>query len=113
QLYIRLPLPLAFLPAHQTLCPFPTRRSSDLPQHQAARAAGIQVSNRSPGATCVGSGRSRLITSCCAPPTSDKSNQMRSTRSSRRSEEHTSELQSRFDLVCRLLPEKKNKLKSQ
>src|SRR5437868_4810824 len=27
---------------------------------------------------------------------------------STRSEEHTSELQSRFDLVCRLLPEKKN-----
>src|SRR5699024_12861603 len=26
----------------------------------------------------------------------------------RRSEEHTSELQSRFDLVCRLLPVKKN-----
>src|SRR5207249_10043017 len=25
-----------------------------------------------------------------------------------RSEEHTSELQSRFDLVCRLLPQKKN-----
>src|SRR5699024_5663277 len=30
-------------------------------------------------------------------------------RSSTRSEEHTSELQSRFDLVCRLLLEKKNK----
>src|SRR5699024_11343971 len=29
--------------------------------------------------------------------------------SSGRSEEHTSELQSRFDLVCRLLLEKKNK----
>src|SRR5699024_12387758 len=28
---------------------------------------------------------------------------------SRRSEEHTSELQSRFDLVCRLLLEKKNR----
>src|SRR5207249_9408414 len=28
----------------------------------------------------------------------------------RRSEEHTSELQSRFDLVCRLLLEKKNKI---
>src|SRR5699024_11515237 len=28
-----------------------------------------------------------------------------------RSEEHTSELQSRFDLVCRLLLEKKNKLR--
>src|SRR5690349_762561 len=31
------------------------------------------------------------------------------TRSRRRSEEHTSELQSRRDLVCRLLLEKKNK----
>src|SRR5699024_11664780 len=30
-----------------------------------------------------------------------------------RSEEHTSELQSRFDLVCRLLLEKKNKTKEQ
>src|SRR5437868_12702550 len=29
-------------------------------------------------------------------------------RSAERSEEHTSELQSRFDLVCRLLLEKKN-----
>src|SRR5699024_12001962 len=28
-----------------------------------------------------------------------------------RSEEHTSELQSRFDLVCRLLPEKNKRLK--
>src|SRR5699024_12336772 len=31
------------------------------------------------------------------------------TTSGSRSEEHTSELQSRFDLVCRLLLEKKNK----
>src|SRR5699024_9145755 len=31
----------------------------------------------------------------------------------RRSEEHTSELQSRFDLVCRLLLEKKKKKKTQ
>src|SRR5699024_12312804 len=30
----------------------------------------------------------------------------------RRSEEHTSELQSRFDLVCRLLLEKKKKVKN-
>src|SRR5438067_8736877 len=30
-----------------------------------------------------------------------------------RSEEHTSELQSRFDLVCRLLLEKKKKMKSE
>src|SRR5699024_11998426 len=30
-----------------------------------------------------------------------------------RSEEHTSELQSRFDLVCRLLLEKKNRVENQ
>src|SRR5207249_6248764 len=33
----------------------------------------------------------------------------RKAKSKNRSEEHTSELQSRFDLVCRLLLEKKNK----
>src|SRR5207249_6317983 len=33
-------------------------------------------------------------------------------RAERRSEEHTSELQSRFDLVCRLLLEKKKKKES-
>src|SRR5699024_12644567 len=33
---------------------------------------------------------------------------LRDTRQRRRSEEHTSELQSRFDLVCRLLLAKKN-----
>src|SRR5207249_9072539 len=33
-------------------------------------------------------------------------------RRAQRSEEHTSELQSRFDLVCRLLLEKKNKNRS-
>src|SRR5438105_11648246 len=36
----------------------------------------------------------------------------RSTSPSRRSEEHTSELQSRVDLVCRLLLEKKKKQKN-
>src|SRR5207249_10627824 len=34
-------------------------------------------------------------------------------RSGGRSEEHTSELQSRFDLVCRLLLEKKKKTKTE
>src|SRR5207249_11746632 len=37
--------------------------------------------------------------------------EMRVRIESRRSEEHTSELQSRFDLVCRLLLEKKKKNK--
>src|SRR5437868_12279320 len=37
---------------------------------------------------------------------------LRPERAQGRSEEHTSELQSRFDLVCRLLLEKKKKKKS-
>src|SRR5699024_12004725 len=41
-----------------------------------------------------------------APPRVSRADQ-----ASSRSEEHTSELQSRFDLVCRLLLEKKNKRK--
>src|SRR5699024_12880663 len=40
---------------------------------------------------------------------SDKNNSGLKDKWFRRSEEHTSELQSRFDLVCRLLLEKKNK----
>src|SRR5438067_3121942 len=51
--------------------------------------------------------RSPIISRCCSPP--DSSMPWRPTRVSRRSEEHTSELQSRFDLVCRLLLEKKKR----
>src|SRR6266536_5988220 len=45
---------------------------------------------------------------CAAPAaTSDHVTRRRSPSPARRSEEHTSELQSRVDLVCRLLLEKK------
>src|SRR2546428_9783108 len=51
--------------------------------------------------------RSRARAASCKPaPCSTKP---RSRRASPRSEEHTSELQSRSDLVCRLLLEKKKK----
>src|SRR5699024_12791931 len=40
--------------------------------------------------------------------TTDNRSAISSTVGAERSEEHTSELQSRFDLVCRLLLEKKN-----
>src|SRR5699024_12213595 len=63
---------------------FPTRRSSDLVQ------AGCSVPRTGP-TTCHRVGPHQW--------------------SGRRSEEHTSELQSRFDLVCRLLLEKKKKIK--
>src|SRR5690606_41162128 len=66
---------------HRDLHSFPTRRSSDL----SALAAG-----RSPNAP---QGAIREV--------------RRRSRVARRSEEHTSELQSRENLVCRLLLEKK------
>src|SRR2546429_9737904 len=50
--------------------------------------------------------------SCSAPGRLRRSTSTASTRPWRRSEEHTSELQSRLHLVCRLLLEKKKKKKT-
>src|SRR5207249_10461899 len=94
---------------HRALHSFPTRRSSDLrsrtsdlrtvlsltPSRRAIADAVMPslfktvapLEGRAAGAQITSSSRSRPISS--------------------RSEEHTSELQSRFDLVCRLLLEKK------
>src|SRR5699024_12673254 len=96
-------------PAPPALHSFPTRRSSDLPTAdawwppatRALRHAGLlspaghrAFHHRLPGA--------RL-----SPlPGAQAARDLRL----RRSEEHTSELQSRFDLVCRLLLEKKKDL---
>src|SRR3712207_8738065 len=49
------------------------------------------------------------VTDLIVQPTSDEGSRARSFSSRLRSEEHTSELQSRQYLVCRLLLEKKNK----
>src|SRR5690349_23420939 len=75
---------------HRDLHSFPTRRSSDLSAHPAARRTPRRGPRpgRTPGAAPAGRRP--------AWP-----------RGARRSEEHTSELQSRRDLVCRLLLEKK------
>src|SRR5207247_11128310 len=62
-------------------------------------------------------GPTRTARSCCTPSTGSCSGGWRFPRllagaaraASARSEEHTSELQSRVDLVCRLLLEKKKK----
>src|SRR5699024_12419714 len=86
-------------PAPRHLPSFPTRRSSDLPppgrRHLGAGAGRRQPMARTGSARCGGhrSAHRRLL----APETGQV----------QRSEEHTSELQSRFDLVCRLLLEKK------
>src|SRR5699024_12523927 len=71
---------------HRTLHSFPTRRSSDL-------------------VTCNHS----IALGCCHVGTQcERLYFLTAARGENRSEEHTSELQSRFDLVCRLLLEKKN-----
>src|SRR5207247_10602166 len=76
---------------HRDLHSFPTRRSSDLPGPERAPSRGRRASRtRDPHPLrCVG------FRSCVQF--------LRILRS----EEHTSELQSRVDLVCRLLLEKK------
>src|SRR5437868_12046950 len=69
---------------HRDLHSFPTRRSSDL----AAERLALEILRRLDRAVGLHRHRERRLVE--------------------RSEEHTSELQSRFELVCRLLPEKKN-----
>src|SRR5438034_8733533 len=75
---------------HRDLHSFPTRRSSDLGPARWAPASRSWACSRGSTRTCT----TRFP---------------RCTRSPPRSEEHTSELQSHSDLVCRLLLEKKKK----
>src|SRR5699024_11837018 len=77
----------------QLIIYFRKLRKSDL-----RRTAPVQCSSLS-GSAGSPSPAQRPITTDCSSPAGP-------TR--QRSEEHTSELQSRFDLVCRLLLEKKN-----
>src|SRR5699024_12653920 len=84
---------------HRDLHPFPTRRSSDLEVVEPpARALTPSNSSRSPNGH-----RTIAVTVAVVL----RLGWLSTWSSSHRSEEHTSELQSRFDLVCRLLLEKK------
>src|SRR5207249_11117957 len=92
---------------HHNLHSFPTRRSSDLSirtEHQAAQQhPGLRRSIRS----------TRTVRHCSPLASKDDRRDHEDLHQPAyecwgpRSEEHTSELQSRFDLVCRLLLEKK------
>src|SRR5690606_39813657 len=96
---------------HRDLHSFPTRRSSDLLRSD----TGHDVLRTRPGLRCSGGGAgdSHVSTRSVRTPSgplpllvgwSINAQSGRKTRS----EEHTSELQSRENLVCRLLLEKKN-----
>src|SRR5690606_41465753 len=92
---------------------FPTRRSSDLPcagssprslivGGSSSSSSTSRASFNDPWARPAGGSTTPTPGSCCSGASSK-----RSRGRSSRSEEHTSELQSRENLVCRLLLEKK------
>src|SRR5690606_40033645 len=92
---------------------FPTRRSSDLRLRSAGFRAEVTVPTSSPGdpattrnpqSVCPRQSRTNRVHIVNQLPTCNSCH--------RRSEEHTSELQSRENLVCRLLLEKKNQTKN-
>src|SRR5207253_7866448 len=86
-------------PAHRPLHSFPTRRSSDLAGPLHGHAPGVLLVGLHPGRPR----RLRRAARWRESPT------RRLGLPPDRSEEHTSELQSRGHLVCRLLLEKKKK----
>src|SRR5206468_10971859 len=92
---------------------FPTRRSSDLTRVVASAAAGWLISWRTCSAlTGAGPLANRQLSSApsiAAPSVLPRLRANRFDAVATRSEEHTSELQSRSDLVCRLLLEKKKR----
>src|SRR5690625_7840780 len=80
---------------HRDLHSFPTRRSSDLRSLSGSRTLSIAtIRSAKAWITAISSPKRKSLTPL-------------------RSEEHTSELQSRGHLVCRLLLEKKKKKKTQ
>src|SRR5699024_12731543 len=89
-------------PPHPPLLSPPTRRSSDLPD-EVAELKRVGACADLLGHFFSADG-AVLDTDLSARATSMSMADLR-----KRSEEHTSELQSRFDLVCRLLREKKKK----
>src|SRR5699024_11850851 len=90
--------------------PFPTRRSSDL----ARLAVPRRGRTTRPAARAVLTKSASLVATIAAPSRIRRATRRSGSRfcararsHSGRSEEHTSELQSRFELVCRLLLETK------
>src|SRR5690606_41437473 len=98
---------LLFLPCvtHRNSPSFPTRRSSDLVvRGECSRGPVLKIPPEFNHDLLILQDNRRGFARTFRPPGEHQ-------RSARRSEEHTSELQSRENLVCRLLLEKKKKYK--
>src|SRR5207248_6057856 len=98
--------------AHRSLHSFPTRRSSDLETAAGEIVEALALLNRLDGIEILilgrGGGSAEDLGAFNHERVADAIFQSRIPVVSR-SEEHTSELQSPYDLVCRLLLEKKKK----
>src|SRR5699024_11894637 len=98
---------------HFALLSFPTRRSSDLLPRCIRLHSTKECSAHAPCIWRFWANIPAFLTSQIHPSRLSSAACRRrrfsgAARRATRSEEHTSELQSRFDLVCRLLLEKKN-----
>src|SRR5690606_42096593 len=91
-------------PFHPTLLPFPTRRSSDLCHLRVSRFDAEDAVQGNDAPTVELEGVMAVPARFGVPVAEHVEVRVRS-------EEHTSELQSRENLVCRLLLEKKKKTK--
>src|SRR2546430_3428981 len=87
-------------PPRSTLFPYTTLFRSHTERYRSTKAGCVRRSRRSRG-------RPRA-TVCCETTRLEGPADSTITSSASRSEEHTSELQSQSNLVCRLLLEKKN-----
>src|SRR5699024_12777861 len=96
--------------AHQHLHSFPTRRSSDLTtEHRLEEIEQEMVEASSDYAKVKELNEEQQNLNTLYEDDITRWSELEELKE--RSEEHTSELQSRFDLVCRLLLEKKKKTK--
>src|SRR5207248_10788646 len=88
---------------HRPLHSFPTRRSSDLLTASYQPSGGANPKAEPISGSVTDSTSSWLVIEVRFPKPSPPNSGCGASRS----EEHTSELQSPYELVCRLLPEKK------
>src|SRR5207253_10834960 len=98
-------------PDHRHLHSFPTRRSSDLAGHADGAGNVVQPAARQSVLLDLGTRLAARPLHPLQQPVAMAGVDVAVRGAVLRSEEHTSELQSRGHLVCRLLLEKKNNMK--